>query len=116
MYELACVRQGELAEAISAKKADLAKMPKGKIHVIKKNFSPQYYLRKEPSDKAGKYISKSKESLIRTYLQKSYDEKVLSLMLLEHKALDKFLQTTNGIDQNIQNVYPNLLYRHMSAL
>ena len=105
LYELASMRQGELAEAISAKKAALAKMPEGKIHVIKKNSSPQYYLREKSSDRAGKYISKSKESLISTYLQKSYDEKVLRLMLREHKALDKLLQTTNGINQSIQNVY-----------
>ena len=62
-------------------------------------------MRSDSSDKSGRYISKSNEATIKTYLQKSYDEKVSKLLNTELINLEKNFKKSNGIISKIQNLY-----------
>ncbi|MDO4623437.1 MAG: hypothetical protein Q4B22_10840 [Eubacteriales bacterium] len=52
----------------------------------------QYYLKVQSSSGAEKYISKKQIKTIRTYLQKSYNEKALKLVSREIQVLEKFAE------------------------
>ncbi len=73
----------------------LRKAPKGKIRFSTSNGYTQYYLRTESFDKSGKYLSKSKHSIIKKYIQKSYNEKVLIILNNELDFLSNFLGISN---------------------
>ena len=94
LYVEARKRLTELQNQRDEKVRVLSKAPKEKIHVIKSNRCLQFYLRKDSADKSGKYISKSNISLIQTYVQKAYDEKVLRILEKEIDILSKFLQAS----------------------
>ena len=89
----------------ASKEAALEKAPPGKIHVSRTSRGVQYYLRNESKDKSGKYIHKSENSLIRKYLQKAYDEKILKLVTVESENLKKLLLKTENVITAVQNVY-----------
>ena len=105
LYSEARQRYSELLSIKNSKEAALEKAPPGKIHVSKTSHGVQYYLRNESTDKSGKYIHKSEKSLIKKYLQKSYDEKILKLVTVESESLKKFLFKTENVITAVQNVY-----------
>ncbi len=105
LYSEARRRYNELLLIRKAKEAALEKAPSGKIHVSKTPHGVQYYLRNESTEKSGKYIHKSEISLIRKYLQKSYDEKILKLVTEESESLKKLLSKTENIVTKVQSVY-----------
>ncbi len=105
LYSEARQRYSELLSIKNSKEAALEKAPPGKIHVSKSSHGVQYYLRNESTDKSGKYIHKSEKSLIKKYLQKSYDEKILRLVTVESESLKKLLFKTENVITAVQNVY-----------
>lgn len=88
-----------------SKEAALEKAPSGKIHVSKTSHGVQYYLRNESTEKSGKYIHKSEIALIKKYLQKSYDEKILKLVTTESESLKKLLAKSENAVAKVQSVY-----------
>ena len=105
LYSEVRKRYSELLSIKNSKEAALEKAPPGKIHVSKTSHGVQYYLRNESTDKSGKYIHKSEKSLIKKYLQKSYDEKILRLVTVESESLKKLLFKTENVITAVQNVY-----------
>lgn len=105
MYEEAERRLRELQEIRGETQARIAKAPPGRIHVVNARGRAQYYLRKEESDKSGEYIPKVEIPTIKTYLQKSYDEKALKLLNTEIKSLETYLRKSYKITERIQNIY-----------
>ena len=91
LYEEAERRLSELIKIIEAKEDSLTKAPEGKIHIVKTKDRVQFYLRKLPSDKTGRYLSKTELNKIKVYVQKSYDERTLKLLKQEASNLGKFL-------------------------
>lgn len=105
LYDEAKKRYAELIATKGAIEELLANAPPGKIHVVKSDKRVQFYLREDCSDKSGKYISKTNENLIRTYLQKAYYEKALKSLCYEILHLEKFLTHTKNICDKIQKLY-----------
>lgn len=95
----------EITSIVNIKEKAIEKAPEGKIHIIKTRTKMQYYLRSDSRDIGGKYISRKKEKLIQKLIQKSYDEKILSLLKKEIKTLESFLKQYKNIDQQIKDVY-----------
>lgn len=105
LYDEARRRKKELEEIYSAVKQRVSKYPAGKIHVASIRGTLQYYLRNDPSDKTGRYISKRQQNKIQHYLQKKYDEDVLKLLSNEIDELERFLKRTGSGDIRIQEIY-----------
>ncbi|MCR5518437.1 MAG: hypothetical protein K6F17_07700 [Lachnospiraceae bacterium] len=105
LYYEAERRYKELLLIKKSKEAALEKAPTGKIHVSKRLYKVQYYLRNGSSEKTGKYIHKSDISTIKQYLQKSYDEKILKLVTVELNCLNMFLSKSQNTIKKIQDAY-----------
>ncbi len=108
LYQEAHRRKLELEEVLDTLQKRSAKYPEGKIHVICGKKRIQYYLRKKPSEKSGEYISKKQGRKIALYLQKRYDMEITRYLEQEIKNLSIFLEKTEGITEQIQNVYGQL--------
>lgn len=63
--------------------------PEGKIHILRSKKRVQFYLRMNPSEKSGEYISKKQVDIIRVYLQKKYVYDVLKLVRREIDILER---------------------------
>jgi len=103
LYEQAKARYLEISALYQQLERRVKKYPSGKIHVVRHGNCVQYYLRTDQSDKSGKYISKREEGKIRLYLQKKYDEAVLSHLKLEKKRLERFLSISKTKSSSILN-------------
>ncbi|MDO4616415.1 MAG: hypothetical protein Q4B03_03025 [Lachnospiraceae bacterium] len=86
----------------------LSRCPEGKIHIVKSKKRIQYYLRKDNTDKSGQYISKEKQSLIRTYVQKAYNEKAVKILDKEIRIIDKFVQDYSKCATLLSDIYSDL--------
>ncbi|MCH3987681.1 MAG: hypothetical protein LKG56_10265 [Lachnospiraceae bacterium] len=104
LYLEAHKRQKELLKLESTLKARLAKYPQGRMRMITKGNFVMYYLRRSPSDSTWTYISVHDEKKIRTFLQKSYDEKALKLVQGVLADLAVLLSSEDKSEQ-IQNLY-----------
>lgn len=105
LYEEAQNRLEELKKIKKQKEEDINKMPPGKIHIIKSRKQIQYYLRMNHTDKSGKYLSKDQTDIIRKYVQKAYDEKVLKEINKEIKCIEAFLKKSKESVRTIQEIY-----------
>lgn len=85
----------------------LAKYPEGSIHVIKSKTRIQYYLRIDPKDKSGRYLSKREVNKIKTFLQKKYDTEALNCIKKEISTLERFIKKSELPIQTLQNIYSN---------
>ncbi len=108
LYCKAKQRYNELLQIKNSKETTLEKMPPGKIHVSKKPRGVQYYLRQDSADKTGKYIPKSEISIIKQYLQKAYDEKILKIISQEIQSLKKTLDSSDNSVNKIRQAYSDL--------
>ncbi len=100
-----------LNQAIDVKKSLetwLSGCPEGKIHVVNSKNRIQYYLRKESSDKSGNYLGKKQQKTIKTFLQKSYDEKAVKSLNKEIRILSKFIKEYSGLPAQFRNLYSEL--------
>lgn len=105
LYYEAERRYNELLLIKDSKEATLEKAPPGKIHISKNSYGVQYYLRNDVSEKSGKYIHKSEKDVIKQYLQKAYDEKILKFVTEEIKGLNKLLTKSGNAVNRIQDIY-----------
>ena len=73
----------------------LSKAPEGKVHTIKHGKSYQYYLRQNPSDKNGAYISAKDHELAARLIQKAYDQKVVFAVKKQLSLIRRFVRDYN---------------------
>ncbi|MDD6788847.1 MAG: hypothetical protein PUE04_01930 [Lachnospira sp.] len=86
--------------------ARLAKYPEGKLHIAAtRKGRVMFYLRMDPSQKTGKYLSASEGQKIRMYAQKAYDRRLLVLVRNEIRSLETLLEKSGDIPKQIQNLY-----------
>ncbi len=104
LYTEAKRRYDELIKIRQNKEKAVANAPKGKIHIVKSPKRIQFYLRQNKNDKSGLYVSKSEHLLIKKYLQKAYDEKVLKAINQEISVISKFLEKSNKSTQQIPDL------------
>ena len=81
--------------------------PPGKIHIVNSGTRTQFYLRKDASERSGKYIRKTEADTIRKHLQKRYDEEVLKLVNTEIDRLEQFLKKSGNLSDMIRQTYSN---------
>ena len=98
-------RYQELLQIKQVKENAIENAPPGKIHIIQIKNSVQYYLRKNSDEKTGEYIPKSNVSKLKSYLQKSYDEKLLKLINQEIDVLEKFLRKSNCFSEGKAQIH-----------
>ncbi len=96
-YEEAIKRYNILLLLRKEKEEALIKAPEGKIRISNIKETIKFYLRKNTLEKSGTYISKKDKSTIKTYVQKSYDEKVLKIINEELYVLSKFLGVSDEV-------------------
>lgn len=108
LYDEAMRRYKEISERQLVAERELQKTPPGIIHVVKSGTRIQFYLRANKSDKGGKYIHKSDTHTIQTFLQKSYQEKVLKLLIIEGKNIELLLKKSDNITEKIKRLYSDL--------
>lgn len=119
LYQEAIRRFKELRSIQNKLKNRLNTYPEGKIHIVKSQSRIQYYLRTDPKDKSGVYLSKKEEEKIKTFLQKKYDEDVIKQVNLEVKILENILKKTNSnIDKLRKNYsdYPQEVKKHIRPI
>lgn len=86
----------------------IEKAPEGSIrYIIRKGFV-QYYVRKSPKDKSGRYVKKSELALIRAYLQKYYDVRVLKALKKEQAELEKLIKSMGNGVKEIRLIYEEI--------
>lgn len=107
IYEDAAKRLDELSAIKTQIEKQLTKAPEGKIHIIHKNKRVQYYIRKDPKDKSGTYLSKKNIKKVSTYLQKKYNIEILASINKEILILENLLKQAASLSSNIINIYSN---------
>jgi hypothetical protein len=105
IYTEASKRIQELQTALKVTEKSLLNVPEGKLHLLNKKGIAQYYIRKDPKDKTGEYLSKSNRKLIREHLQKSYDLKVKKLVEDELKNLLKCVRKNENLPYELEQLY-----------
>lgn len=105
LYEEARRRRDELLDARKVIEKRVQKYPPGSIHIVKTEKRIQFYIRTEPIDRTGKYISKKEGPRIRTFLQKRYDEATLKQLDREIANLERFLHNSDSFVDNIRSIY-----------
>ena len=98
---MASLRLEFLKKYQAEKEKSIEHAPKGKIHVAK-GSRVQFYLRNETDEK---YISKKQTKIIRTYLQKQYDERLLKIINKEISSIENLLEESNQSVLKIQQIY-----------
>ena len=78
----------------------------GKLRVCSRGNSFQYYLRDNPTDFNGSYISKENIQVAKDIAQHDYTEQFLKVLQEEINVLNRFLKTYPA--EIIENVYENL--------
>lgn len=110
LYKEARRRLDELMQIEQQLTIALSKAPKGDVRIAKTGKRIQFYLRECSNEQCGKYISKTEQSKISTYLQKRYNEKLLSLIQQEISSIQSFLQSSNVLHSKHSVVFePNLV-------
>lgn len=105
VYRDAHARLAEIIEIRDELQNSMKQYPAGKIHVANVRGILQFYLRTEPSEKNGKYISKQDKGKIKQYLQKRYAESAIKIMNREIKGLEALLKTADGLNVVLQKLY-----------
>lgn len=80
--------------------------PEGSLRISENQGSKQYYHRALPSDRNGKYISKSNMKLVTRLAQKSYNQKLLNSIKSELIAIDNYMRFLP--EQFAEDVYSKL--------
>ena len=86
--------------------ARLQKAPEGTLRVSRSKGKVQYYHRRMPSERKGKYIRKEDEFLARALAQKEYDIRMVGILRREMKAIESFLGTMP--QEGFETVYESL--------
>lgn len=116
LYQEAKRRLEELYPVQSKLEKRLKTYPEGKIHIVKSRSRIQYYLRTDPKDRSGIYLSKKEEKKIKTFLQKKYDEATIKQVNLEIKKLESILKNFNSDIQKNYSDYPQEIKKYISPI
>lgn len=116
LYQEAKRRLEELYLAQSKLEKRLKTYPEGKMHIVKSRARVQYYLRTDPKDKSGIYLSKKEEKKIKTFLQKKYDEAAIKQVNLEIKKLESVLKNFNSDIQKIYSEHSQEIKNYISPI
>lgn len=85
-------RQAVLQRIVDDKERCLKTAPEGRLRVITRKDYAEYYLRDNPKDNNGKYISKDNIELARQLAQKDYDHKIKELAKKELRFVSGYKQ------------------------
>lgn len=91
LVEIVLERKTKIERILQIHEDALISAPEGKLRIGRNRSSRQYYLRNCPSDRQGKYIKRTQESLAKALAQKDYDCKIVDEFRLEVKAIRRFL-------------------------
>ncbi|MCR5144055.1 MAG: hypothetical protein K6B67_01950 [Lachnospiraceae bacterium] len=105
VYNMACNRLIRLEEVKNILENNMKRYPVGKIHIIKKNNTVNYYLRKKATDRTGEYIRRTENKKIKMYIQKSYDGKILRIINDEIDVLTHYVNKARKQVGRIESVY-----------
>ena len=100
-------RMAELKQIIRKKEKKLLHAPEGVINIAPMGERAQYYFKKNPSDKARRYMRKSEGPLVAAICQKEYDQKVLV-------AAQKELEQWEHLMHNFPKQTYEEIYTHIS--
>lgn len=103
VYSEAQRRYAELQKVKKDMENQLTKFPEGKIHVVNTKNRVQFYLRHDPKDKSGTYLSKKDKQTLETYLNKQYITQCCKLLESECANLHGFLNKSyiSSTNENI---------------
>lgn len=106
-------RKQQLEALLENKKSDLGKAVAGKLRITSNKGTVQYYHVTEKAHRAGKYISKKQQALVKALAQKEYDQKLVQELDAQVEVLAKAVETLTQHDCN--TVFENLT-PHRKAL
>ena len=95
----------ELMEILQNIVVDLKNAPKGKLKIVKKRSSVQFYHRQSASDKNGTYLNKKKLLLTKGLAQKRYNLAVEKVLRKQIAVLDDFIENYSGSE--LAEIYEN---------
>lgn len=104
--ELLSERKRYLEQIIKEKTAALAGAPPGHLRVCHHKNRNQYFLRENPKDFSGRYISKKDMHIAGQLAQKEYDEKIMKSADKELRAIEKYLAA-------VPDVFPEQIYENL---
>lgn len=104
--ELAEKRIEEIRPLLLRKKKDMEKKPSGKLRIITRKRSFQYYLRTRPEDTEGKYIKKSSITIAKDIAQYEYDRKLIDRLEQQIGLLEKVKETCGN--ESLLNIQTSL--------
>lgn len=79
--------------------------PKGNLKIAKAGERIQYYLRENSYETCGKYISKSNKNVLTAYMQKRYNERLLTIVRQEKYSIKLFLQHSKVSNSKMKVVF-----------
>ena len=85
-------RLKELAEMKEEILFRLRRLPEGSLRISHSNGNIQYYHRRTPSERGGRYISRKEKALIRGLAQREYYLQVLEAIDEEMRCLEEFMR------------------------
>lgn len=91
LKELLLAEQARLERIVTNTKKSLVNAPEGTLRISQSNSYPQFYHCTKES-KAGKYIAKGNDEVIRKLAQKTYDDRVLKLAEKRLNQINKILK------------------------
>lgn len=106
-------RIGQLERLLSDKHRSLEKAPDGTLRIAKSNGVIQYFHRRSPKDKTGKYILTKNQEFAKELAQKEYDQNVLACTGKELVLLKHTLKTYNKMYSKKQ--LPELIFEKLSV-
>ena len=93
----------KLKEALGMFEAEVEKAPRGLLKIVCKKSCTQFYYRKSPEDKEGKYIPKKERGLVKKLAGKKYAEKSLVLLRKQVQLVEKIL--ADNCEKELLQVY-----------
>ncbi len=93
----------KLKEALGMFEAEVEKAPRGSLKIVCKKSCTQFYYRKSPEDKEGKYIPKKERGLVKKLAGKKYAEKSLVWLRKQVQLVEKIL--ADNCEKELLQVY-----------
>lgn len=116
LYTLAQKRHDELYEVQKQLVKNSLHYPDGEIRIVRNKKWLQYYIRENPQQRSGTYLSKKESQKLKAYIQKKYEKEILKLINLEISIITKFLKETNSITDQLKEIYsknPNEIKKYI---
>ena len=103
-------RRDYLETLIRDRRKKLQKAPEGKLRISRSNGYIQYYWRKTPGERGGRYLRKGEKKLVQELAEKEYDEHLIQSAERELHAIDRYLHLCpkERIEQIYDYCHPEL--------